>query len=488
MHICIVGTGASGLLVANTLKEKDFVTKVTIIGSPKIPHIGVGESTTLTFQKTQKKFNVDLAEFIKEAHAAIKYGVYYKGWSEHDWIHFFKSNNPFLRANSSARRYSNYLANKDPKTFIHDIFGHTIWQEVVGKNNVFPDPKDLEEYPRTFHFDAGQYINFLTKIAKKCPKVEFIEDTVVHSNFTHEGYISNLILENNQVITADYYVNTTGQGLNIKNIFNEEYTSLEDVLLTTKAVVYPLEYTNKREQFHPYTVAKTMKNGWRWITPTWQRIGTGYVFSENHISIDEAVNEFLIDIGDKSLVPTIVDFKPRYNKKTFKSNHCSIGMANGFLEPLDAPGLAMTGTTLEFLEVLLERNQNLFKSNYLLELLFSENYKQEVEYCNTQISKSYEFWTTFILNQYKLCHRIDTQFWLDHKNVKWKEWDKVWSDFNGYHDVYKNDFDMMMLSQTTASRNLNWASPTSEFPFKLDEPIPNLIQHHLDWVKSFYKL
>ena len=61
-----------------------------------------------------------------------------------------------------------------------------------------------------------------------------------------------------------------------------------------------------------------MKHGWRWITPTWERIGTGYVFSENHISVDEAINEFITDIGDKTIQPFVVNFKPRVNKKTFK--------------------------------------------------------------------------------------------------------------------------------------------------------------------------
>ena len=90
MHICIVGSGASGWLVANQLKEQEHITKVTIIGSPKIPHIGVGESTTLSLPTAHSKFNVELSEFIKESHAAVKYGVYYKNWSKNDFIHFFK--------------------------------------------------------------------------------------------------------------------------------------------------------------------------------------------------------------------------------------------------------------------------------------------------------------------------------------------------------------------------------------------------------------
>ena len=492
MHLCIVGSGASGWLVANQLKEQDYITKVTIIGSPKIPHIGVGESTTLSLPNTHSKFNVELGEFIRESHAAVKYGVYYKNWSKNDWIHFFKSELPFKKSGLSARKYIQLLGNKPTDIFIHDIYGKNLWKEVVGKNNIFPENRGIteieEEYPHTFHFDAGQYIKYLKKQAFKSTKVEFVEETVENVNFIEGGYIQSLDLTNNINIIADYYVNTTGQSLNTKNVFNEQYDSLGDVLLTTKAVVYPLPYTNKREQFHPYTIAKTMKHGWRWITPTWERIGTGYTFSENHISVDEAVNEFVNDIGDKTIQPIVVDFRPRVNKQTFKLNSCSIGMANGFLEPLDAPGLALTNIITNQLEIFLKiyyldiQNKNLYNNTL---------YNEGIEILNNNVKKSYNFWLTFILNQYKTCYRNDTPFWIDHKNVKWDQWDLAVSDLNAYCDIHKDDYDVMMLAQTISSRDIQYYTPLPKHItplfFPLEETTPP-IQHHLDWIESFHKL
>ncbi len=497
MHLCIVGSGASGWLVANQLKEQDYITKVTIIGSPKIPHIGVGESTTLSLPKAHSKFNAELGQFIRESHAAVKYGVYYQNWSKNDWIHFFKSNIPFKKSKPelSARKYIQLLGNKPQDVFIHNLYGKQIWKEVVGKNNVFPENRRIseadEEYPHTFHFDAGRYINYLKKQAFKSSKVEFIEETVENVNFTESKYIQSLNLTNNIDIIADYYVNTTGQKLNSKNIFNEQYDSLEHVLLTNKAVVYPLEYTNKREQFHPYTVAKTMKNGWRWITPTWERIGTGYTFSNNHISEDEAVNEFLEDIGDKTLQPNIVDFTPRVNKQTFRINSCSIGMANGFLEPLDAPGLALTNGVTTKLEKLLEIYSKDISTSTLHELKNNELYIEGLNISNNTVKKSYNFWVIFILNQYKTCYRLDTPFWVDHKNIQWKNWDLAVRDLNAYCDMHYNDYDVMMLAQTIASRDIQYYTPMPKhitpLNFPLEETLPKT-QHHLDWIESFHKL
>ncbi len=494
MHVCIVGSGASGWLVANQLKEQDYITKVTIIGSPKIPHIGVGESTTLTLPESHSKFNVELGEFIRESHAAVKYGVYYQNWSKNDWIHFFKSESPFRKSTPqlSARKYIQLLGNKPQDTFIHDLYGKQIWKEVVGKNNVFPENMGRtelkEEYPHTYHFDAGQYISYLKKQAFKSTKIKFLEETVKNVNFIEGGYIQGLNLTNNINVTADYYVNTTGQRLESKNIFNEQYDSLEHVLLTNKAVVCPLHYTNKRDQFHPYTVAKTMKNGWRWITPTWERIGTGYAFSNNHISEDEAINEFLEDIGDKTLQPNVVDFTPRVNKQTFKVNSCSIGMANGFLEPLDAPGLALTNIITAKLEKLLHiyhqdiQNKNLFNNSL---------YEEGLDILNTLVKTSYRFWTTFIINQYKTCHRLDTPFWVDHKNVQWDDWNLAVKDLNAYCDIHYNDYDVMMLAQTISSRDIQYYTPLpkhiSPLNFPLQESLPKT-QHHLDFIENFHKL
>jgi len=436
------------------------------------------------------KFNVKLEDFIRESHAAVKYGVYYKGWSKHDWIHFFKSEIPFKKTKLSARKYIMLLGNKDPETFIHDIYGSTIWNEVVGKNNVFPENYGMElenEYPNTYHFDAGQYIEFLKKQAFKSSKVEFIADTVDRVNFIEQGYIPNLMLESGRIVEADYYINTTGQNLKVKNVFNEQYDSIGDVLLTTKAVVYPLPYTNKREQFHPYTVAKTMKYGWRWITPTWERIGTGYTFSENHVSVDQAINEFITDIGDESIIPSVVDFRPRVNRQTFKINSCSIGMANGFLEPLDAPGLALTSTVTVVLERVLETYHQAFKDK---SVKYNGNYNNNaLIFANSEIKKAYKFWTTFILNQYKTCHRFDTPFWIDQKQVKWDDWTLAMKDLNAYCDLIKNDYDVMMLAQTTAARNIQYYTPVSKEirPIKLPETVPTAM-HHFDYIESFHRL
>jgi tryptophan halogenase len=460
MHVCIIGTGASGWMCCNLLKDIYFIEKITVIGSPDIPSIGVGESNTLTFVLdflsiliSQGDFTLD--EFIRETDATVKYGVRYIDWSKNDFIHHFKNET------EEIRHYGRLLANKNEETYIHDLFDQHL-TSVIFQDNV---SLDENSHPISYHFDAGKFIDFFSKNALKNPKVNFISGTV---DDVKKGDRITSIFVDGQEYLADYYVFATGDSKVNSDLLGIEYEDLSNVLLTNKAVVYPLKYTDKRKQFHPYTKAKTMKNGWRWITPTWSRIGTGYVFSDNHISIDEAIDEFLTDIGDKTLEPFVVDFSPKYNKTSFRENYCTIGMAQGFLEPLDAPGITITIKVIE----------NII--DYLASKDLHDNSIQ-LERINEKITSYYEYWCSFILCQYKTCHRNDTDFWKDHKLVKYDYYDII---MNNLDDLYFSTVhELMMFHQTIASKDIRWKTTLKGKPYKLlNEEYP--VMHHLDFIQK----
>lgn len=470
MNVCIVGTGASGWIACTMLKKLDFIKKITIIGSSKIPTIGVGESTTFNFVSSILS-HVELKDFVRESDAAVKYGVVYKNWSNRDFIHYF--------TNEIEEKWENriILGNKDPHIHIHDLRVNKLWN-FIQKNQV---SLDFEKNIHAWHFDAGKFINFLKKINLQDSKVNFIDDTIVDCKLV-EDKIEYIVGESNQKYTASYFVNCCGDNTLNEKVFKEEYVSLSPYLLTNKAVVYPLHYTNKRDQFHPYTVAKTMNCGWRWITPTQSRIGTGYVFSDNHISVDQAINEFLEDIGDKTIEPFEVDFRPRYNKKTFKSNSCTLGMANGFLEPLDAPGLSLTTKGIELLIPLLKPANRK-----------SEKYLSSLEITNKNFRLMQELWCCFILDQYKTSWRNDTQFWIDHKNVKCDFYDSLYDivlngcafDEKFYYLLHFWKLDVPFTWYTRAAKDIQWKSKLTEKPVPIERDETETI-HHLDYIQRFY--
>lgn len=469
MKVCIIGQGASGWMAASFLSTMKIIDEIILIGSPEIKTIGVGESNTCSLNFLHSRINASINDFVSESDAAVKLGVYYQNWGGTDFIHYFKNSDTFF-GGFSLFHYFNCLTNKSDNTPITDLIGQDL--QAYTKHNLLP-LGDMN-YHKSWHFDAAKYISFLEKFNKDNQKLTCIKDTVIDCNFISDGELGSIVLKSGRIIESDYFVFASGSSDFLETKLGEKYESLSEVLLTNKAVVYPLPYENKRNQFHPYTVAKTMNCGWRWITPTYSRIGTGYVFSENHISIDEAVNEFLDDIGDHTINPTVVDFSPRFNKKTFKGNYCTIGMANGFLEPLDAPGLSTTINTLAVLENLL-LNRDLFGEK-------STRIKLLTQTLNYEIELLYQKWASFILTQYKTSSSRFNEFWNDHRDVKYKFLDEylISLKYNATNDLSEDDF-AVMFYHTMAAKNYHW-DPVSDYIPEPQDVFPEQLEHHLDYI------
>jgi len=484
MHICVIGDGAAGLMAANFFTSKEYVKELTVIGSPKIPTIGVGESTTLNFEFLHKTFDSDFDSFIRESDACVKLGVLYSNWSKREFLHHFKMPSLYNKYNLSAIEYSNSLGNKGEDVYIHDLIGNKLLRDA--KNNQIPIHASDSYYGRSWHFDAGKYITYLKKLIGKKDLVNIVNDTVVKCNFKDQGEIESIILESNSVITADYFIVCTGNNSKTSEIFDIEYKDLSNVLLTDKALFFPKKYKNKEFHFHPYTIAKTMKNGWRWITPTWSRIGTGYAFSSKYISVEDAIKELRDDVGDETISPHTVDFQPKYNQNTFRKNYMTLGMCNGFLEPLDAPGLAISCILTMVLGTVLSQEENVHN---IKNKIFDVDYQSKL---NKFVEELYNGWAAFILTQYKMSTRNDTDFWRDHKNVQFEYLDQILENLNNevkpqeLCDINNFDFliDMinkdivMMLQQTISSRDVRWKTNSNIIPYKLDDSDYTSINHY----------
>jgi tryptophan halogenase len=465
-HICIIGTGTAGWMAANFFVSNNH--KVTIIGSPHIPPIGVGESNTMALPEFHRRIGIDTNEFIRQSDATVKTGVYYKGWSKNNFIHNFKNTQPFKDLDLISGDYWQSFGNKPIDKPFHFYYGNDLIK-AIDTNHFFPQSAT---YSTSYHFDAGKYIQFLSNNVNG--RVTVINDTVQDVIFHKDEEIEALQLSDCK-FSADYYIFATGS-----NQFNEtklkvKYNDLSNVLLTNKAFVYPLEFTNKRDQFTPYTAAKTMASGWRWITPTYSRIGTGYVFSDRHITQDQALQEFLDDIGDHSIEPRLVDFHPRYSEKTFYNNYCLIGMANGFLEPLDAPGLTLT------IDVLFE----LYTIFHQISFLKDHIKHYAIEKANGTVAYLYQFWASFILHQYKTSMRNDTEFWIDHHHVNYPFYqdliDFLYSAPSAFIPINSD-----MFYYTGAAKDVQWNLPYEREPIKLPSAIRTSPVHHLDYIQQFH--
>ena len=226
MNICIIGAGAAGLMAANYFAVKDYITSVTVIGSKKIPTIGVGESTTLNFLNLHNEYDNNIENFIRNTDATVKLGVMYRNWGleNADFLNFFKNSDYFKHNNlQTIEGYCHRLANKDKGIFIHDILGTELFYNAL-QNNI---PTLEEGYdpilPSSWHFDANKFIRYLISILEERDKASIIESTVTECKFKEDGVIDSVTLEGGEVIKSDFYIIATGNNVVTNEIFNFKY-------------------------------------------------------------------------------------------------------------------------------------------------------------------------------------------------------------------------------------------------------------------------
>jgi tryptophan halogenase len=456
MKVCIVGTGASGWMAANYLLKNPNITEIVIIGSSKIPTIGVGESTTGRFDDFLEMLGVDAAEFVTESDAAVKYGVQYEGWGPRTFLHTFKSRFSFDRRGVDQEQYGRILGRKPQGQCIHELISDKVWEftrhnhvstQAYGLADQGQIPREVfgtmpREYVNAWHFDANCFIRYMSRRAQQDQHVDVIDDRVIDCERNEQGDITAVICERTGRITADYFVISTGETEFNQRAFGAEYSSLGDVLLTDRAVFMPIEYRDLDQEFHPYTVARSMRHGWRWITPTFSRIGSGYAFSSRHCSDEEAVAEFLADAGEPDRKPFVVDFKPRTIKQQFHRRHCFLGMASGFLEPLDAPGLDMTVNSILQIDEYLGWND--------------DQRALGLDRANANAKRQIEWLTSFILAQYKHSTRSDTAFWRDQKATTYAPYENIMANLDNIGRAVGRKHHMMFY-HTIAARDVQWS-------------------------------
>lgn len=474
MHICVIGTGAAGWMAVRELQNLSCVKSITVIGSPAVPTVGVGESTTRPFFNLISSWfprDDDYYRFLCDIDAAVKYGVYYQGWGGQTFLHAF--------VGEKTNQHHGYALGGLGSDEDSNHYLMANYDRIVSRHEFCSDP-DTQSY--TWHIDANRFIVAMEKMCCANPITTHLRDTVVKANFDHDR-VTSVRLESGHTISADYFVSAVGQTAFNQQIFRETYEDYGHVLLTDRALFFPLSYTDQSKQFHPYTVARAMPHGWRWITPTWSRIGTGYAFSSRHVSTEQAIQDFRDDVGITDIEPFQVDFHPRRIQEVYKPNHCSIGLASGFLEPLDAPGLSFTVMYIESLCDLLE-DRAAGKVVNLTRL-------------NQRCRRIFDDWAAFILWQYRCAVAREGDFWRDHSSIRFDHLESIIDllfkpNFNPYtldlrpKKISQDDLEPWMFYHTAAGRGQRW--PLTFYPqISKHVPDPDAEWHsHYDWFRRMH--
>jgi tryptophan halogenase len=249
-----------------------------------------------------------------------------------------------------------------------------------------------------YHVDAGLLANYLRDVAV-ARGVKHVDDTVREVSLAPNGFVDHVTTRNHGAIHADLFVDCSGfRGLLINQALGEPFSSWSDMLLCDRAIAIPVPKDAEHDGIDPFTTATALSAGWSWNVPLIVRDGTGYVYSSHFQSQDDAERELRDFLGTRAdgIEARHLRMRVGRNRNSWVKNCVSIGLASGFIEPLEATGIY-------FIE---------YAAQMLVKSLLGRSFDEPtIAEFNTAMARVYDDIRDFIMLHYYSNDREDTPFW-----------------------------------------------------------------------------
>jgi tryptophan halogenase len=348
--IVIVGGGTAGWMAAAVLARflgasRDIT--IQLIESEEIGIVGVGEATVPVIQALNGLLGIDERDFLRRTHGTFKLGIEFRDWSRLGEVHFHFFGDFGDRIEGIAPHHHwlklRQLGDTTP-------LGAYSFPYVAGKLGRFAPPSgdprsEASSYKYAYHFDAGLYARCLRANAEG-RGVRRVEGKVVEVRLRGEdGFIEGLTLESGERIEGDFFIDASGfRGLLIEESLKTGYEDWSHWLPCDRAVAVPCESAG---ELTPYTLSTARAAGWQWRIPLQHRIGNGYVYCSRFASDEEAARTLLANLDGPPLAePRLLKFTTGCRKQPWNRNCLAIGLAGGFLEPLESTSIQLIQTAL----------------------------------------------------------------------------------------------------------------------------------------------
>jgi hypothetical protein len=356
VNIVIVGGGSAGWITANYLRQMLRIGEITVIESSKIGILGAGEGVTPHFVGMfLDKIGVPLSALIKHTGTTLKIGIKFTNWNG-DGDYYF---HPF-DDNITPRPDLKFV---DPRPGHLDLRQCSYSAMLAAHDKVLFQPKPpFDRAPNVdpilhfnqqggfaVHFDAARVAEFLREVAIS-RGVRRIDAEVTGLHQDAAGNVDQIRLSNGEVLPADLVFDCSGlHRLIIGKHFGVPWVDVKKTLPVDRAMPFFLPINGSRP---PYTEAIAMKNGWMWKIPVQERYGCGYVYDSDFCTDDQARAELREMWGDDLQLERVIKFRAGYYERIWEKNVIAIGLAGGFLEPLEATAIwAIILTLHEFIRV-----------------------------------------------------------------------------------------------------------------------------------------
>ncbi|MDG6077624.1 tryptophan 7-halogenase [Erythrobacter litoralis] len=398
-HIVVLGGGSAGWITACLLHRElaPRGAEVTLVESTDIGIIGVGEGSTPQLKAFFDHLGVAEREWMQACDATYKLGIRFAGWSERpgyeSYFHPFPgpvdlhTEPGFIRNCALKRRGFDVPAHPD------DWFLAARLAEAKKS----PHPSVTFPFPPSYgyHFDAYKLGAFLRNWGKR--------EGIVHRDLRvdevelgADGDVAALRCESGERLAGDLFVDCSGfVSLIAQQAHGVPFVSYADSLLNDAAVVMPTAHVSPAK---PQTDSVAMEAGWRWRIPLTERVGNGYVYSSRFRSSDEAEAELRRSLGSSGdgIDARHLKMKVGRVRETWHGNCLAAGLAQGFIEPLEATALHIAiVTALEFAQAYGSAG-------------FEPTHRETF---NTRIARRYDGIRDYITAHYRLNRRTDTAYW-----------------------------------------------------------------------------
>jgi tryptophan 7-halogenase len=391
-RVAIVGGGTAGWMAAAAL-SKTFGRhlQIELIESDEIGTVGVGEATIPPIRNFHLLLELSEADFMRAVNGTFKLGIEFLNWGSLGERYF----HPFSPHGTDtwAAQFHHYWvrARQLGESASLDEFSLEAMMAQAGKFGREGDRKANYAY----HLDAGLYARLLRGISEE-QGVRRTEGKVVHVHLHAEsGFIESVVLESGQVIGADLFIDCSGfRGLLIEQALKTGWEDWGHWLRNNTAVALQ---TSSVSPPSPYTRATARSCGWQWRIPLQNRVGNGLVYSSNHIS-DDAARKLLLDNVDGKPItePRLIRFQTGRRLKQWNKNCVALGLASGFLEPLES-------TSIHLIQNSIIRLIKLFPAAGIE--------PSEIEQFNREVKTEIEYIRDFIIAHYHVTQRADSPYW-----------------------------------------------------------------------------
>jgi tryptophan 7-halogenase len=397
--IVVVGGGTSGWMTAVALSRAvEGKYKIRLVESDEIGIVGVGEATIPAIRRFNVMAGIDENEFLKATQGTFKLAIEFVNWGKlgDRYMHGFGAIGREL-ATVGFDQYWQRMRGLDKAA---DLGEYSITRMAARANKFMPPDLEVPNSPLgeiayAYHFDASLYAKYLRKLCEG-NGVERIEGKIVKvDQRASDGHIEAVVLESGRRVEGELFLDCSGfRGLLIEETLKTGFEDWSHWLPCDRAVAVPCA---SAPLLTPYTRATAHKAGWQWRIPLQHRIGNGHVFSSAHMSQDEATSILLSNLDGEPLAePRLLKFKAGARTKCWNKNVIAIGLASGFLEPLESTSIHMVQSAIA----------------RLLDFFPDQGFNQaDVDAYNKQARFEIERIRDFIIMHYKLTQRTDSDFW-----------------------------------------------------------------------------